>query len=144
MKNVQRIRYLQPAGLMRSAGYSQIVQTRADTLVFISGQAAVDGNGDIVGRGDFDAQAAQVFRNLGLALKGAGCSASDLVKMTVLLRNIQDISAYRVARDRFFSSVEGTPAPAVTLFGGPNLYEADFLIEIEAVAAKADENHANQ
>jgi 2-iminobutanoate/2-iminopropanoate deaminase len=36
---------------------------RAGQLLFISGQAAIDGNGQIVGVGNFDAQAEQVFAN---------------------------------------------------------------------------------
>lgn len=37
---------------------------RAGDLLFISGQAAIDSGGEIVGRGDFDVQAKQAFENL--------------------------------------------------------------------------------
>ena len=37
---------------------------RVGDLLLVSGQAAIDEHGELVGVGDFDAQAEQVFRNL--------------------------------------------------------------------------------
>ena len=76
-----------------------------------------------------------MFLNLGAALQSVGCSASDLVKLTVFLRNMSDLAAYREARNRFFATVTPPAAPAVTLIEVSNLYGPDFLIEIEAIAA---------
>ena len=45
-------------------GYSQIVEVAAGRIIFIAGQTALDSDGQVVGRADFAAQAAQVFRNL--------------------------------------------------------------------------------
>ena len=42
---------------------------------------------------------------------------------------------YREARNRFFASVTPPAAPAVTLVEVSKLYGADFMIEIEAIAA---------
>ena len=89
----------------------------------------------MVGKGDFAAQAEQVFRNLGAALQSVGCTASNLVKLTVFLRDMGHLSAYRAARNRFFSTVTPPAAPAITLVEVSKLYGPDFLIEIEAVAA---------
>ena len=77
----------------------------------------------------------QVFRNLGAALQAVGCTASNLVKLTVFLRDMADLSAYREARNRFFATVSPPAAPAITLVEVSKLYGPDFLIEIEAVAA---------
>jgi enamine deaminase RidA (YjgF/YER057c/UK114 family) len=129
------IRHLNPAELGRPPGYSQIVEVRAARLVFIAGQTAVDGAGELVGKGDFAAQAAQVFRNLGIALQAVGCTASNLVKLTVFLRDMGHLAAYREARNRFLASVTPPAAPAVTLIEVSKLYGPEFLIEIEAVAA---------
>jgi enamine deaminase RidA (YjgF/YER057c/UK114 family) len=81
------------------------------------------------------AQADQVFRNLSTALQSVGCTASNLVKLTVFLRNMNDLTTYREARNRFFTTVTPPAAPAVTLVEVSKLYGPDFLIEIEAVAA---------
>jgi len=131
----QPIRRLNPPELGASPGYSQIVDVGAGRIIFIAGQTALDRNGDLVGKNDFAAQADQVFRNLGAALQAVGCTASNLVKLTVFLRDMADLSAYREARNRFFATVSPPAAPAITLVEVSKLYGPDFLIEIEAVAA---------
>ena len=75
-----------------------------------------------------------MFRNLDAALKAVGCDAKNLAKMTVFLRDIGNLAAYRVARNSFFQSVSPAAAPAVTLVEVSKLYESDLLIEIEAIA----------
>lgn len=129
------IRRLNPPDLGPPPGYSQVVEVRSSRIVFIAGQTALDASGALVGKGDFAAQAAQVFRNLATALGAVGCTAADLVKLTVFLRDMDDLGAYREARNRFFASVSPPAAPAVTLIEVSKLYGPDFLIEIEAVAA---------
>ena len=77
----------------------------------------------------------ELFRNLGFALQACGCTASHLVKLTVFLTDMDNLAAYRDARNRFFASVSPPAAPAVTLVEVSRLYGPDFLIEIEAIAA---------
>ena len=76
-----------------------------------------------------------MFSNLGAALQAVGCTASNLVKLTVFLRDMSNLSAYREARNRFFATVSPPAAPAIMLVEVSKLYGPDFLIEIEAVAA---------
>ena len=133
------IRRINPPELGAPPGYSQIVDVGAAHLIFISGQTALDHAGDLVGRGDFAAQAEQVFENLGHALRSVGCTARDLVKLTVLLRNMNDLASYRQARNRFFATVDPPAAPAITLMEVSKLYGPEFLIEIEAIAARTRE-----
>jgi enamine deaminase RidA (YjgF/YER057c/UK114 family) len=128
------IRRLNPPELGKPPGYSQIVEVRAGRMIFIAGQTALDRNGALVGKDDFSAQAKQVFRKLGIALQSVGCTAAHLVKLTVFLRDMGKLAAYREARNRFFTTTTPTAAPAVTLVEVSKLYGEDFLIEIEAVA----------
>lgn len=86
------IRRLNPPELGSPPGYSQIVEVRASRIVFIAGQTALDRDGVLVGKNDFAAQAEQVFRNLGIALETVGCTASDLVKLTVFLRDMGQLA----------------------------------------------------
>jgi enamine deaminase RidA (YjgF/YER057c/UK114 family) len=130
-----QIRWINPPELGAPPGYSQVVDVRCGRIVFIAGQTALDRDGGLVGAGDFAAQAAQVFQNLDAALRSVDCSAANLVKLTVFLRDMADLAAYRVARNRFFASTTPPAAPAVTLVEVSKLYGPDFLIEIEAVAA---------
>jgi enamine deaminase RidA (YjgF/YER057c/UK114 family) len=129
------VRRVNPPELGEPPGYSQIVEVRSGRLFFIAGQTALDAAGNVVGRGDFAAQAAQVFHNLHIALAAVDCTAKHLVKLTVFLRDMGHLAAYREARNRFFATVTPPAAPAITLVEVSRLYGADFLIEIEAVAA---------
>jgi enamine deaminase RidA (YjgF/YER057c/UK114 family) len=129
------IRRLNPPELGAPPGYSQIVEVRGRRIVFIAGQTALNREGELIGKNDFAAQAAQVFENLAVALKAVDCTASNLVKLTVFLREMDNLPSYREARDRFFATASPPAAPAVTLVEVSRLYGADFLIEIEAIAA---------
>ena len=102
----------------------------------MSGQTALDRDGNVVGKNDFAAQAAQVFCNLAIALRASGCTATNLVKLTVFLTDMDNLALYREARNRFFASVTPPAAPAVTLVEVSKLYGPDFMIEIEAIAAE--------
>jgi enamine deaminase RidA (YjgF/YER057c/UK114 family) len=126
---------INPPELGTPPGYSQIVDVSANRIIFISGQTALDSDGHVVGKRDFTAQAEQVFRNLGVALQASGCTAANLVKLTVFLTDMENLGLYREARNRFFGSVTPPAAPAVTLVEVSKLYGADFMIEIEAIAA---------
>jgi enamine deaminase RidA (YjgF/YER057c/UK114 family) len=126
---------INPPELGSPPGYSQIVEVAARRLFFIAGQTAVNASGDVIGKGDFAVQAEQVFRNVGIALTAIGCSAANLVKLTVFLRDMSNLGAYREARNRFFATVNPPAAPAITLIEVSRLYGPDFLIEIEAIAA---------
>ncbi|MBO0716066.1 MAG: RidA family protein [Rhizobiales bacterium] len=108
---------------------------RCGRIIFVAGQTALDRNGGIVGKDNFAKQAAQVFENLAVALQSVGCTAANLIKLTVFLRNMDDLLVYREARNRFFATVTPAAAPAVTLLEVSRLYGPDFLIEIEAIAA---------
>jgi enamine deaminase RidA (YjgF/YER057c/UK114 family) len=129
------IRRVNPPELGAPPGYSHVIEVRAQRLIFIAGQTALDRNCEIVGRGNFAMQAAQVFKNLDIALRAVGCTAANLIKLTVFLRNMDDLSAYREARNRFFATVTPPAAPTITLLEVSRLYGADFMIEIEAIAA---------
>jgi enamine deaminase RidA (YjgF/YER057c/UK114 family) len=129
------IRRINPPELGTPPGYSQIVDVSAGRIIFIAGQTALDRDGNVVGKSDFAAQAAQVFRNLTIALEASGCTAANLVKLTVFLIDMNNLGLYREARNCFFASVTPPAAPAVTLVEVSKLYGADFMIEIEAIAA---------
>ena len=124
-----------PPELGTPPGYSQVVEVTASRIIFIAGQTALDRDGSLIGKNDFAVQAEQVFRNLSFALQASGCTASNLVKLTVFLTDMDNLTSYREARNRYFASVTPPAAPAVTLVEVSKLYGPDFMIEIEAIAA---------
>ncbi|HEY3793121.1 MAG TPA: RidA family protein [Bradyrhizobium sp.] len=126
---------INPPELGTPPGYSQMVEVNAGRLIFIAGQTAIDRDGHVVGKHDFETQAAQVFHNLAIALRASGCTPANLVKLTVFLTDMDHLALYRTARNQFLASVTPPAAPAVTLVEVSKLYGADFMIEIEAIAA---------
>lgn len=130
-----KIKFVNPPELPSPPGYSHVAEVRHGRLVYISGQTASDPDGNLVGGGDFEAQADRAFHNLGFALASIGCTARDLVKLTVFVRDMGKIASYRKARNRFFATVTPPAAPAITLVEVSKLFDEDYLIEIEAVAA---------
>lgn len=109
-------------------GYSHAV--KAGNTLYVSGQVALDIEGKLVGRGDIEAQARQVFTNLKNILEEAGGSLANAVKLTVLLTHHGSLDAYRTVRAEFFP---GSP-PAITLHVISSLADKDYLIEVEAIA----------
>jgi 2-iminobutanoate/2-iminopropanoate deaminase len=77
-------------------------------------------------------QTENCFRNISAILAEAGMSFADVVKLTVLLTRDSDIAGFREARDR----VIGDARPASTLMVISRLAMPEWLVEIEAIAAK--------
>jgi enamine deaminase RidA (YjgF/YER057c/UK114 family) len=103
--------------------------------MYISGQVATDAQGNLVGGNDLEKQADQAFKNVGIALAAVGCTPHNLVKLTVLIRDMKQLAACRAARNRFLGSATPVAAPAITLMEVSKLFADEFLIEVEAVAA---------
>ena len=103
---------------------------RVGELLFISGQAAIEGNGELVGVDDFDAQAEQVFANLDRVLRAGGSSLENVIKVTIFLRDMANFPKIVELRGRYFTA----PYPADTIVEVTSLYSPDALLEIEAIA----------
>jgi reactive intermediate/imine deaminase len=108
--------------------YSQA--TRVGDLIFVSGQAAVGANGEVVGEGDFAAQADQVFANLKSVLEAAGSDLSKVAKVTIYLTDASNFPTILECRGKYFSA----PYPADTTVEVTGLALPGLLLEIEAIA----------
>ncbi len=127
-------RFLAPATLSPPFGYSHVVEAPAGTIVYISGQVPLDGEGQLVGEGNFEAQTRQVFENLTRALEAADAGWSDVVKLDYFLRDVGQIAIVRAIRDEY---VDTANPPASTLVEVSGLARPEFLVEIQAIAIKA-------
>jgi len=107
---------------------------RAGDFLFVSGQAAIDERGRVVGVGDFDAQAEQAFRNLDQVLGAGGSSLRDVVKVTIFLTDMSNFEKIVELRRRWFSE----PYPADSIIQVAALALPELEIEIEAVAVATD------
>ena len=127
-----------PPGLGRPLGqYSQIARVRAAAeFVFIAGQLATDTQGNIMGVGDFEAQCAQVFANIGAALGSVGAGWGNVVQFTTYFVHSQDIARFITWRSREFPGLFPSGAyPPNTLLIVDRLVQEPFLIEVQTVAA---------
>lgn len=102
----------------------------AGGFVFVSGQAAMDLQGNLVGIGDFNAQAEQTFRMLAAVLDAAGSSLARVVKVTIYLTDMANFPAIVQLREKYFS----LPYPADTIVQIERLALPELMIEIDAVA----------
>ena len=103
---------------------------RVGDLLFISGQAAIDQSGRIVGVGDFDVQAKQAFENLDRVLRAGGSSLKNVIKVTIFLTDMDHFDRIVELRGQWFTA----PYPADTIVEVSSLYSPDAMIEIEAIA----------
>jgi len=127
--------FFSPPTLMPPAGYSHIAKVNRGTIVYLAGQVASDASGKLVGEGNFEAQAEQVFRNLKIAVEAAGGTMADIVKLNIYLVAQVDqaeVPKLRAIRNRYVNTEQ---PPASTLVVVSRLAQPGWLIEIEAVAA---------
>jgi len=116
--------------------YSHITRVRAQEYLFIAGMLSTDKAGAIVGNGDFDAQATQVFENVRLALASAGASWKNVAQFTTYLVDARHIEGFMAYRKRAFPALfAGAPYPPNTLLIIDRLVREEFLIEVQTVAA---------
>lgn len=107
--------------------YSQAI--RADKFVFVSGQLPIDpATGEFAGD-DIAAQTRQSLTNIQNILASEGLTMANVVKTTVLLKNISDFGAMNEVYASFFES----NCPARAAFEVAALPKAA-LVEIEAIA----------
>jgi len=129
------IEHINPPGLIKPRGYSQIVTATGGKTIYIAGQGPYDADGRLVGEGDHYTQAKQAMSNLLTALAAAGVTPANIVKMTIYVvgLNSEVLSAFlRGVKD----ATQGRPLPptASTMVGVERLAWDPMLIEIEATA----------
>ena len=116
--------------------YSHVTRVRAQEYLFIAGMLATDKAGNIIGKGEFDAQAAQTFANVRAALESAGASWKNVVQFTTYLVDAKLIEGFMAYRRREFPGMfAGAPYPPNTLLIIDRLVREEFLIEVQTVAA---------
>jgi reactive intermediate/imine deaminase len=112
------------------AAYKVAQAYRVGDLIFVSGQASIDDDGNIVGAGDFEAQAKQTYKNLDRVLEAGGSDRSKIVKMNVYIKDMGNFPTILSLREQLFTP----PYPAETLVEVSSLALPELEIEIEAVA----------
>src|ERR1700690_953570 len=107
--------------------YSQAI--RANGLVFVSGQVAIDPANQQVVSGDVAAQTERVLKNLVAILQAAGSGLERVVRSTVFLKNMSDFAAMNEVYGRYFNS-----SPPARSTVEVSRLPKDVLVEIDVIA----------
>lgn len=99
-------------------------------LVFISGMTARTADGSVAGIGNVEVQTRQVCENLKAAVEAAGGSLDDICRVDVYVRNIEHFPIIHKVRAEYFQA----PVPASTMVEVAKMVNAEYLIEISAIA----------
>lgn len=113
--------------------YSHAVSTRGTgRTLYISGQLGIDERGSL--SKTFAGQANQCWRNLVAILAADDMAVQDLVKVTTFVTDISNAQYLRNIRESFLLGSR----PASTLVEVSRLVMPEWLVEIEAIAWKAE------
>ena len=127
------------ANIIHNVGVASQIGTYSDAVeapagarwLFASGTPGLAKDGNLPG--DIAGQAEVAWEHIVAMLAAADMAVGDLVKVTHYLLTADDIAAYVKVRARFL----GDARPASMLLVVPELVRPEFLLEIEAIAAKS-------
>ena len=125
---------INPRGLEAPVGYAHVAKITGGTMVHVAGQAPFNDKGEVVGKGDFVAQFAQVMRNLKTAVEAVGGRPSQFAVLTIYITNLEAYWNNKKPLGTAYREVFGKYFPAITLVEVKRLYNADCMIEISGVA----------
>jgi 3-hydroxyisobutyrate dehydrogenase len=128
-----RVEKVDPEAVPRTNGFYSHA-ARAGGLLFVSGQVALDGEGNVVGEGDMAVQSVYVLDLVGRILADQGCTFDDVTHIRTFVTDMSALDGYGVARKRFFTGVP----PASTTVEVSRLFRPGLVIEVEVVAAVSE------
>jgi enamine deaminase RidA (YjgF/YER057c/UK114 family) len=123
---------INPDGLPVPESYSHVVVAAGTRIVFVAGQVAEDADDNLVGAGDFAAQARQTFANVDRCLAAAGARPEQVTMLRIYVVGHRPEFLPLISEARI--SVFGKHKPADAIVGVERLAEDGRLIEIEATA----------
>ncbi|CAL9405570.1 MULTISPECIES: RidA family protein [unclassified Streptomyces] len=122
-----------PPDLSPPAGFSHAVVATGSRVVFLAGQTALDGDGEVVGD-TLPEQFARALGNLLTALRAVGGTPADLARVTVYAT---DVAAYRAhARElgRLWRDLAGRDYPAMAVVEVVRLWDERARVELDGFA----------
>jgi enamine deaminase RidA (YjgF/YER057c/UK114 family) len=126
------IKKINPETLAPPIGFSHAVIAEGKNI-FLAGQTALNKEGVIVGD-TIVSQFEKALINLVTALREAGGTPEDLVKITIFSVDPVDYRAHSREIGKIWQSLLGKNFPAMTLVGVTRLWDDAALVEIEGIA----------
>jgi len=112
------------------------------SIIYVSGTASVDENGNTAHVGDFTAQVRRTFRNITELLKSEGATWHHVIRTTCYLRDIQKTyEEFNGLRTEFYREQGLDPFPGSTGIEA-RLCRDDLLVEIEVIAMLPNTTHS--
>lgn len=122
--------YEKPSGFSRGMR----VDLGNEVMLFISGTASIDENGQSIHIGDFRKQTERAYYNIKKLLESEGASWKDVVKTTVYIKEIDKYyDEFNKIRIQFFNDEGVEPYPASVAVQAV-LCRPELLIEMDAIA----------
>ena len=114
--------------------FSQGASIRGGRWILLSGQASIDDEGKVVGKGDMETQVRTSLEAVRRGLALAEATPADVVKLNVYTTDCRAFHKTQPIREAFFSR----PYPAQTLLEVARLAMRDFLVELEVIAVVSE------
>jgi enamine deaminase RidA (YjgF/YER057c/UK114 family) len=121
-----------PDDLAAPRGFSHAV-VGGGWVVFLAGQTALDGSGNVVGDGLVE-QFERALGNLLIALRAAGGRPDQLASVTVYAVDLADYRAHARELGEVWRSLVGADYPAMAAIGVSRLWDGEALVEIQGFA----------
>lgn len=127
-------RIVTPPSLARPRGFSHGIVTSGGRTLWLAGQDASDTEGHIVAPGDLVGQLDQVLHNLHAVVHEAGGQMTDIVKLTIFVRDRDEYVTKQRELGGVWKRYFGDYYPALALFEVSSFFQQEALIELEGVA----------
>jgi enamine deaminase RidA (YjgF/YER057c/UK114 family) len=134
MENVISREVLNPPAWKKPRGYSNLVKTNGQTILFAAGQAASDAQGNLVGEGDICRQYEQILANIQEVMATGGARMTDIVRLTMYCTDRDAFLTRGRECGQIHKKYFGDYYPASTLVEIKRLFLDGMLLEIEATA----------
>jgi aminoacrylate peracid reductase len=102
---------------------------KADNVVYVSGTLALDGNGNLVGKGDPKAQTRHILESIKAVLEAAGGSLRDVTFNHIFLSDMSNYGAMNEVYREYFPV-----NPPARYCIRADLVKPKFLVEIASIA----------
>jgi len=128
-----QLQHINPDGLNKNPAFTNVITvTGPAKTIYIGGQDAIDGSGQIVAKGDIKRQTEQVLNNLQTALKAAGADLENIIKWNLYVVQGQPLQPGLEAFQQIWGRRPNPPVITMAFVAG--LANPDFLVEMDAIA----------
>ena len=131
--NGLKVKHSNPEGLFKSKVFSQVVTVSGNSkTIYIGGQNAINAEGQLVGRDNFELQTKQVLENMKTALASEKATFNDVIKLNIYMVDGCDPAVGLKAFQETIGELE--KPPLITVLKVAGLANPLCLIEIDAIA----------